>query len=94
MKYVIVYQGGFANVFEVNKALERKRLLQGSFEACEFFMRGLQHAGSDCYFACCNMAGDIADGPWITRLDCAPFSDRFGMAWLPAWSVRGLAVYK
>ena len=63
----------------VTKEAIRKRLMQHAFEPCEWFMRGLQHAGADCYFACCNEAGNIAERAWDTPLDCAPFSDRMAI---------------
>jgi hypothetical protein len=82
MKYVIVYQAGIANVFSVESTDSgkiRRRLMQHAFEPCEWFMRGLQYAGGDCYFACANYAGDIAGQDWDTPLSCAPFSDRMAI---------------
>lgn len=41
MDYILLYQGPSANVFDGNF----KRLLQHSYSACEWFVRGLQAVG-------------------------------------------------
>jgi len=81
-KAVLVYQGGIANVFDVDcfnlaPYREVRRLLQASFSECETFARGLKAAGVIVKSAYCNMAGDIADQKWSSDLDNAPFSDEF-----------------
>lgn len=85
MKYAaLVYQGGIANVFEVDALIldapevrTARRLLQGSFHECEAFARGLQAAGVMVKTAHCNRAGDIANSDWDADLDNAPFSESF-----------------
>lgn len=83
MKLVLVYQAGIANVVELTDN-GQKRLLQGSFEQCEWFMRGAQHAGANVDVAGCNMAGDILNKAWTRDLDSLPFSDKFGCKWMQA----------
>lgn len=84
MKIMLVYQAGIANVFHVERfALTREargtqqRLLQHSFDACAWYVRGLVDAGAEHVVACCNMAGDIADRQWSYQLDNAPWHDKF-----------------
>ena len=73
--YFIVYQGGIANVFEVEQTRgNRKRLLQSDFRACENYCRGLRYAGKIVKPAWCNEAGDIINRPWsVQHFDNAPF---------------------
>jgi hypothetical protein len=78
---VLVYQGGIANVFELSDK-GQKRILQASFNECEWFMRGAQYAGADVDVAGCNMAGDIANMAWTRNLELLPFHDKFGCAWM------------
>lgn len=83
---VLVYQAGIANVIEINHDGKgrgiAKRILQGTFAQCEWFMRGAQHAGADVDVAGCNMAGDILNRAWTRNLDSLPFHDQFGCAWM------------
>jgi len=86
-KAVLVYQAGIANVFAVDCfnmdpfGRNAKRLLQSDFRSCENFARGMAAAGVKVGSAFCNMAGDIAEQPWNTHLDIAPFSDKFQPVW-------------
>lgn len=84
MKYaMLVYQGGIANVFEVDRFAitpahrNARRLTQGDFRSCENFSLGLAAAGALVVTAACNMVGDIADREWSFELDKQPFSDNF-----------------
>lgn len=83
MKYALVYQCGIANVFEVETlnlspdGRNAKRIMQSDFRSCEMFALGLKHAGCYIYSAYCNMAGDITNQPWNSKLSDAPFSDKF-----------------
>lgn len=81
MQLVLVYQAGIANVIQL-KPVGQQRLLQGTFEQCEWFMLGAQHAGADVDVAGCNMAGDILNKAWTRDLESLPFSDKFGCAWM------------
>ena len=63
--YSIVYQCGLANVFRLDSAESRTRVLQGSYTECEAFSRGLVEAGATIHVAHCDRAGDIAEVPWI-----------------------------
>lgn len=80
---VLVYQGGIANVFEVDcfnvKAFgrEAKRLMQNDFRSCETFAYGLAVAGVMVATMACNMAGDIIKQDWSESLDEQPFSKNF-----------------
>jgi hypothetical protein len=82
-KYMLVYQAGIANVFEVKSfnlsdyGRDAKRLLQHAFEPCEWFARGLGAAGGTVRSAACNQAGDIISAHWTDDLESAPFSDLF-----------------
>lgn len=64
----LVYQGGLANVFAHHP---KRRVVQGSFVQCEWYMRGLQDAGVTVDVAWCNEAGDIADRKWTHGLAAA-----------------------
>lgn len=80
---VLVYQAGFANVFEVDcfntraSGRTEKRLKQSDFRTCEAFAQGLAAAGTHVASMHCNMAGDVARQNWSNELDEAPFSDKF-----------------
>ena len=79
---MLVYQGGLANVFEVESfnladyGREAKRLCQGSFGTCISFAQGLSYGGYIIRSAVCNKAGDIANALWSEDFDSAPFSDQ------------------
>lgn len=80
---VLVYQAGIANVFEVScfnanpHGRNAKRLLQHAFGPCEWFVKGLAHAGYSVTSMQCNQAGDVTEAQWSEDLDAAPFSDKF-----------------
>jgi hypothetical protein len=82
-KYALVYQGGIANVFEVetlnlaSSGRNAKRIMQSDFRTCETFCRGLAYAGEIIHSAYCNEAGDIKNRPWKAELEDAPFSVEF-----------------
>jgi hypothetical protein len=76
---VVVYQAGIANVFRIQSMLDltgRERLLQGTFDQCEQFARGLACAGVIVRSMYCNVAGDCAERVWnwLDAMD-APFKD-------------------
>ena len=85
--YVLVYQAGIANVFEVEyptlSLTERgktRRLLQHAFSLCEWYAQGLRDSGegrtSTLLVAHCNMAGDIALQDWSADVENMPFRDQ------------------
>src|SRR5262245_63488620 len=86
---VVVYQAGIANVFQVRYFTQwhgdraARRLLQGSFQECIWFARGLKVAGVDVRQAACNEAGDVAERRWSTPLDEAPWSEKFATDFFP-----------
>ena len=81
MNAMVVYQGGVANVFQVDTFnygpfnRNAKRLLQGSFRECETFARGMMAAGADVRSASCNRAGDVTDAEWSAHLAGVPFAN-------------------
>jgi hypothetical protein len=86
LKAVLVYQGGIANVFAVERfamnatdAKDRaaRRIYQGDFHGAAMFATGLLVAGADVTTMACNMAGDIVNQTWTDDLDSQPFSDKF-----------------
>lgn len=78
-KAVLVYQGGIANVFAVDRLTtavlgrNARRLLQADFRTCAAFARGMGAAGATVRTMFCNMAGDIAEQPWTSDIDGQPF---------------------
>jgi len=80
-RFVLVYQAGIANLFEVecfNMASfgrDARRLFQGSFNVAEYLARGIILGNSDAlvFSAYCNKAGDIKDADWETNLPDMPF---------------------
>lgn len=82
-KAMLVYQGGIANVFEVQSfnlaehGRGARRLLQSDFTTCEWFARGLHAAGCVVRTAACNRAGDIENETWTDDLEAQPFSESF-----------------
>lgn len=80
-KAVLVYQGGIANVFEVNClsmtpfGRVARRLLQSDFKLCQYFAMGLGAAGVVVRTAHCNKAGDISEQLWSDNMESAVFSD-------------------
>ena len=87
-KAVIVYQGGIANIFEVdsfnlsNYGREARHILQSDFHTCEIFARGLGHAGYRVGSASCNKAGSIIDQKWTQGLNDCPFRDSAHPVWV------------
>ena len=85
MKYAaLVYQGGIANVFEVEDPTAahdltkwRRRLLQQDFNSCAMFARGLAAAGVEVSTRACNEAGNITLRSWATPVDEAPWREQF-----------------
>lgn len=67
---VLVFQGGMANVFAVESfnmtdyGRDARRLLQGDFQTCSWYARGLADGGAEVRAAWCNMAGDIVREHW------------------------------
>ena len=80
---ILVYQGGLANVFEVecwnmaNYGRAARRLMQADFHTCEAFARGLAAAGVLITSVHCNQAGDITEAKWNDDLESAPFHESF-----------------
>ena len=71
MRFVLVYQGGIANVFRMS-AIDiphRERVMQDSFRSCEVFVRGCQAAGAEIDVALCTAAGNATDRPWIYGIE-------------------------
>lgn len=82
-KLALVYQGGIANVFEVDdffcSPVGRNttiRLLQQSFNLCEYFCMGVSWAGCQVAVYSCNKAGDIANEVWEVGLKDCPFAEQ------------------
>ena len=76
----IVYQGGIANVFEMDRTglpmiRPIRRLEQGAFVTCENVTRGLMLAGVSVRIYSCNMAGDVTDQDWTQGLSDCPFRE-------------------
>jgi hypothetical protein len=82
-KAVLVYQAGIANVFKVQSfnladyGRDAIRLVQGDFESCKWYARGVKKAGWTVKVLGCNMAGDITHMLWTDNLEELPFSDKF-----------------
>lgn len=84
MTYALVYQGGIANVFRcdwnprTSNPFERGavRLLQGTFEECYWYCRGISQAGHSVVTMACDQAGDITNAEWTTDLENQPFAER------------------
>ena len=82
-RFLLVYQAGLANVFEVDSwnlasgQRNSRRLLQADFRACENFAWGIATLGHLVATVGCNQAGDIINAQYTEDLDDLPFSDRF-----------------
>ena len=82
-RFFLVYQGGIANLFEVDCAnlsgfgRNAKRLYQGDFRTAEAIATGLGLAGGIIHTAACNNAGDITNDKWTDDLDAQHFSESF-----------------
>lgn len=82
-KFALVYQGGIANVFEVDhwdeipECRNAKRILQSDFKEASAFARGLAYIpGVWVKTLACNQAGDIARMVWSTDLENQPYADK------------------
>lgn len=79
----LVYQGGLANVFQVdchnlaNYGRHAQRLMQSDFRSCEWYSVGLRDGGVIVRTASCNKAGDVINEQWTEDLASAPFNDQF-----------------
>ena len=60
MHFDLVYQSGIANVFRDHDDAPSARVMQGTFNACEYFARGALAAGATLDVWNVNAAGDIA----------------------------------
>lgn len=81
--FMLVYQAGIANVFEVEHLSDfaatrgtTRRLLQHAFSPCEWYAHGLRDGGHRLRVASCNQAGDILGANWVAGLDDCPFRDQ------------------
>lgn len=78
-KFVLVYQVGIANIFEVqcfnlsDYGREAKRIFQGTFQQAECICLGLGTGGHMIKSVHCNQAGDIICATWSENLEDAPF---------------------
>ena len=80
-RIAVVYQAGIANVFRVEEFLVDAaggrrgavRLLQGAFQSCEWFARGMLTAGCEVRSFACNRAGDVSGEVWSLNVEDAPF---------------------
>ncbi len=78
MKFILVYQGGLANLFRVpsfDSYTEgaNKRVYQGPFHVAETMARGAMLTGAQVRVASCNHAGDIAELVWAQGMSDCPF---------------------
>lgn len=79
-RYLLVYQGGIANIFEVDRwclsanSRQSKRIHQGGFEDSEWIAIGLAEGGHLVASVGCNQAGDIIDAQYTSDLESLPFS--------------------
>lgn len=77
MKFILVYQGPIANLFEVPSFLSytegvNRCVYQGAFSTAEDMARGAMLAGAEVRVASCNHPGDIAELVWAQGMsDCA-----------------------
>lgn len=82
-RFMLVYQAGIANVFEVDAfnlgpyGRNARRLLQSDYRSCESFARGIAAAGGIVRTAACNRAGDIVNEKWDGNLELQPWSEKF-----------------
>lgn len=81
-RLALVYQGGLANLFEVERfgirpkeRRETRRVFQGDFGTAKAMARGAELAGARIGSYACNRAGDIINAPWDTTDVDAPFLD-------------------
>jgi hypothetical protein len=83
LRFALVYQGGIANVFQVESfnladfGRNATRVYQGDFHTAQYMAHGMGMAGAVVMTFACNMAGDIAKQKWSDDLESQPFSDDF-----------------
>jgi hypothetical protein len=92
-RFVLVYQAGIANVFEVasfnlsDYGRDARRIMQNDFGSCINFARGLVEAGHLVGTASCNKAGDITEARWSFGLEDCPlprFREKAREVWSPS----------
>lgn len=82
-RFMVVYQGGIANVFEVESfnlsdyGRDARRIMQADFRSCEIYAAGLGYMGALVHSVYCNEAGDVTHSHWDDNLDNAPFHADF-----------------
>lgn len=90
MRAALVYQGGIANVFQLQPGDDcpelpafgkepgrhRRRMLQHAFDACLWFASGLKAAGWQVETFGCQQMGDAANLVWTRNLADCPFADK------------------
>lgn len=79
MKFILVYQAGIANLFEVDRLVRHAdstavRVFQGAFRTAEAMARGVMLAGAELRIASCNIAGDCSTAEWVRGTGGTPFS--------------------
>lgn len=83
LRFMLVYQGGMANVFRVDSfnlsdfGRNAVRVYQGDFRSAERMAHGMGLAGAVVTTAAANLAGDIRNAQWTDDLESQPFSDKF-----------------
>lgn len=81
--FMLVYQGGIANLFRVASAnladfgRDAQRVFQGDFRTAEHMAHGAGLAGAVVHSVACNQAGDVAKARWNGDLLGQPFSREF-----------------
>jgi hypothetical protein len=80
--FVVVYQPGIANLFEVDSfepltipgtGRHRERKCQADYKTVECIALGLVYAGARVRYASCNRTGDVASATWTHGLGDCPF---------------------
>ena len=80
MRFILVYQGGIANIFKVDCfnlcpfGRNAVRVFQGSYRCAENIAVGMGLAGAVVQSACCNEAGDITNSKWTEDFEAVPFN--------------------
>lgn len=81
-KFILVYQAGIANLFEVDgfepypESRINQRVYQGDFRTAEAMARGMLMAGTSVRVASCNYAGDCSMIKWTPGVGACPFRDK------------------
>jgi len=79
---MLVYQGGLANVFNVDSfnlspyGRNARRIYQGAFGQAIMLVKGMALGGYLIRTAGGNYAGDITNQTWTDDLESLPFSDQ------------------